>query len=202
MITKNMNHKRRQLLAFGALLPTTLYTGKSTLAHDATPTEADIGFCQDMSIHHLQALAMCQRVLGRDTGDSVQAAAGEVLQNQAMEVGQMRAWLSDWGASTVPPTMVMAWMGANQGQGMPLANMPGYASNEELLELSTTQGIARGRRWLELMRAHHVGGVSMANQATVLCSSEKVVRLARIQVQSQSYEIAVYDQLLAGPYVN
>lgn len=191
---------RRKLLTAAALSSFTLCINNRASANESAPTDADIGFCQDMSIHHLQALAMCQRVLGRDTGDSVQAAAGEVLQNQAMEVGQMRAWLTDWGASTVPPTTVMAWMGANQGQGMPLANMPGYASNEELLELSTTRGIARGRRWLELMRAHHVGGVSMADRAAALCSTEKVVRLAKIQVQSQSYEIAVYDQLLAGPY--
>lgn len=161
---------------------------------------ADIGFCQDMSVHHLQALAMCQRVLGRDTGGSVQAAAAEVLQNQAMEVGQMRAWLTDWNASTVPPTTVMAWMGANKGQGMSLAMMPGYATDAELLELSTYQGIDLGRRWLELMRAHHVGGVMMANSAAELASAEKVIRLAKTQAEVQAYEIAQYDYLLSGLY--
>jgi len=161
---------------------------------------ADIGFCQDMGVHHLQALAMCQRVLGRDTGGSVQAAAAEVLQNQAMEVGQMRAWLADWGASTVPPKTVMGWMGANQGAGMPIAMMPGYASDEQMVELSLLEGRARGRHWLELMRAHHVGGVMMASQALDLASSEKVIRLAGFQVKAQSFEISQYDILLAGAY--
>lgn len=194
------NRNRRLFLAAGTLLPAALTSSPSMAAETEEPTIADIGFCSDMSVHHLQALAMCQRVLGRNTGDAVQAAAAEVLQNQAMEVGQMRAWLADWGASTVPPTIVMGWMGANQGAGMSLSNMPGYATDAELLELSTREGIDRGRRWLELMRAHHVGGVNMANQAQALTSSSKVIRLATIQAKVQTYEIYQYDLLLAGRY--
>ena len=196
-----MNISRRYFLASSAfMLPATLLSNSVLAADSEQATEADIGFCQDMSVHHLQALDMCRRVLGRDTGGPVQAAATEVLENQAMEVGQMRGWLADWGASTVPPTTVMAWMGANQGAGMPLAMMPGYASAEQLLELSLLTGIARGKRWLELMHAHHVGGVMMASQAQNLASSTKVVRLAKFQVLAQNYEISQYDLLLAGRY--
>lgn len=197
---KSTNLNRRKILAAVTALPASLTFVPNAAANDTDPSAADAGFCQDMSVHHLQALAMCQRVLGRDTGDAIQAAASEVLQNQAMEVGQMRAWLADWGLSTVPPSTVMGWMGANQGQGMPLANMPGYASDEQLLELSITTGIERGRKWLELMRAHHVGGVMMASEAVNLCSAEKVIRLAKGQVRTQSYEIEQYDLLLAGTY--
>jgi len=175
-------------------------TNSVLVADTEQPTAADIGYCQDMTVHHLQALDMCRRVLGRDTGGAIQAAATEVLENQAMEVGQMRSWLTDWGASTVPPSTVMAWMDANKGAGMPLAMMPGYASDEELLELSLLNGIALGKKWLELMRAHHVGGVMMANQAQNLASSYKVVRLAKLQVTAQTFEISQYDLLLAGPY--
>ena len=191
---------RRRFIAAGALVPASLTFDSVAAASSEEPTAADIGFCQDMSVHHLQALAMCQRVLGRDTGGAVQAAAAEVLQNQAMEVGQMRAWLADWSESTVPPSIVMGWMGANNGAGMPIAMMPGYASDEQLLELSTLDGRARGRRWLELMRAHHVGGVTMASQAAVLASSSKVIRLATFQAKAQTFEISQYDILLAGSY--
>lgn len=196
----NTRNSRRGFLAAAAVAPVAFSSTTAYSQNADNPTAVDIGFCSDMSVHHLQALAMCQRVLGRDTGDSVQAAAAEVLMNQAIEVGQMRAWLTDWGASTVPPTTVMGWMGANNGEGMPLAMMPGYASKEELLELSTREGTDRGKRWLELMRAHHVGGVNMALQAQALASSEKVIRLATIQVTTQTYEISLYDQLLASQY--
>jgi uncharacterized protein (DUF305 family) len=177
------------------------------------PSFADIGFCTDMTAHHVQALVMCQRVLGRDTGDAVQAAAAEVLQNQAIEVGQMRAWLTDWGHSTSPPETVMSWMPMSSPETsgtdhdemtdatpMTLEMMPGYASTAELLELSTATGIAQGRRWLELMRAHHVGGIAMAAAAIELATIEKVIRLAESQAAAQSFEVSQYDQLLAGPY--
>lgn len=174
--------------------------GEGAATGDASPSDADIGFLADMSTHHVQALAMCQRVLGRDTGDAVQAAAAEVLQTQAIEVGTMRAWLADWGESTSPPTVVMAWMGMNDGEGMPTAMMPGLASDEEMRSLSVAEGAEQGRRWLELMRAHHVGGVAMAEAATGLVSTDKVARLARIQAEVQTYEIGQYDILLSTAY--
>ena len=192
---------RRRLLFVSACTALPIVVPRRAQAQDQT-NDADFGFCRDMSIHHLQALAMCQRVLGRDTGDSVQAAAAEVLQNQALEVGHMHAWLADWGQPTVPPTVVMDWMGANGGVGIPLADMPGYATEEELFELSNLTGWARGRRWLELMRTHHEGGVTMATRAQELAASEKVRGLATRQARTQSYEIAQYDILLTGPYAD
>lgn len=207
-----MNNRRRCLAGIAASTFTFALSSSSanstvvnnsdgSLTRAATPTDVDIGFCKDMCVHHLQAIDMCLRVLGRQTGGAVQAAAAEVLQFQAMEVGQMRAWLTDWGESTVPPTHVMSWMlCTTDQQGMPLSGMPGYASPEAMLELSQLDGLATGRRWLELMRAHHEGGVSMASEAVLLASSEKVIRLAKGQAASQRYEIHQYDILLSGIY--
>lgn len=161
-------------------------------------TDADAGFCTDMTMHHVQAMAMCQRVLGRDTGDPVQAAAAEVLQTQAIEVGMMRAWLTDWGRSTSPPDTVMAWM--HDGVAMRVGMMPGLATDGEMRDLSLAEGAAQGKLWIELMRAHHVGGVAMAEAAIELVSADKVLRLARTQVEVQTFEIAQYDQLLSTVY--
>ena len=162
------------------------------------PTDVDVGFLTDMSVHHGQALVLCQRVLGGDVGTPVLAAAAEVLQNQAIELGMMRAWLSDWGRSTAPPETVMAWM--HIGGGMPLAEMHGLASDAELAELARLEGLEQGRYWLELMSAHHEGGVAMAEAAAGLASSEKVIRLAESQAAIQTYEIEQYRQLLTTTY--
>lgn len=164
------------------------------------PNAAAIGFCTDMSAHHIQALAMCQRVLGRDTGQPVQAAATEVLQTQGIELGMMWAWLTDWGVSTSVPDTVMAWMGMNDGQGVPANAMPGIASADEMRALSLAVGTDRGQLWLQLMRTHHVGGVQMAAAAIGLVDVAKVRRLAQTQVDVQTYEIDQYDLLLATEY--
>lgn len=198
---------RRQLLRLagaGTIGFATGLAGGRSLGPDGSPaetaSEADIGFCTDMTVHHVQALAMCQRVIGRDTGDPVQAAASEVLQTQAIEIGMMRAWLADWGQSTASPTTAMAWMGMHDGAGMPVAMMPGLASDEEMRELSLADGRDRGRIWIELMRTHHLGGVDMAAAAVDLAGAEKVRRLAQVQIDVQTFEIGQYDLLLATDY--
>lgn len=183
--------------ALGGALVASAASAESDAEVVEAPTDVDIGFCSDMTVHHVQALAMCQRVLGRDTGDAVQAAAAEVLQTQAIEVGMMRAWLTDWGQSTATPETAMEWMGH---EGMPTAMMPGLASDAEMQALSLAEGVAQGRLWLQLMRAHHVGGVAMAEAATRMASSPKVLRLANTQVMVQAFEIGQYDQLLNGEY--
>lgn len=187
-------------LVGGMAVQSTTSIDAGPAAGEGTPSTADIGFCTDMTVHHVQALAMCQRVLGRDTGDPVQAAAAEVLQTQAIEIGTMRAWLTDWGRSTTAPATAMAWMGMNDGDGVAAELMPGLATAEELSSLSTTNGRERGRRWIELMRAHHVGGVAMAEAALDLVSLAKVGRLAQTQVTVQTFEIEQYDVMLATSY--
>ncbi len=198
--------RRRLLGALGAGLFGAATLGCASAEADTAsgeePNDADIGFLSDMAAHHLQALAMCERVLGRETGGPVQSAATEVLRNQSYEVGTMHAWLRDWGQSTATPDTVMAWMGMHEGAGMPAAMMPGLASDEDMFALATAEGESRGRLWLELMRAHHVGGVAMADAAVDLVATDKVRRLAGTQSAVQTYEIAQYDELLATTYAN
>lgn len=168
------------------------------VGRSVTAPTVDIGYLTDMSAHHGQALVLCQRVLGQDVGTPVIAAAAEVLQNQAIELGTMRAWLSDWGASTAPPETVMAWM--HGGLELPLSMMHGLATDAELAELAQLDGMAKGKRWLELMLAHHEGGVVMAEAAVTMAETDKVIGLARNQALVQSYEIEQYQQLLATTY--
>jgi uncharacterized protein (DUF305 family) len=158
------------------------------------PNEVDVGFATDMAFHHAQALAMAQRVLGTDTGGSVQAAAAEILQTQAYEMGLLQAWLREWGESTAPPETAMTWM----GMAVPADEMPGYATDEEMAELADVTGSAKGRRFLELMRAHHVGGLHMAEHAVEHAATEQVRAAAAAMVANQTYDVAVFDHLLAA----
>ncbi|EAR24060.1 hypothetical protein A20C1_02309 [marine actinobacterium PHSC20C1] len=193
---------RRKFLAFGVLALTgtalaacTSVADTSRASSDAavTPNETDIGFFRDMALHHEQALAMCQRVIGRDNGDSVQSLAADILQNQSFERGVMHTWLTVWDESTAPPKTVMAWMGME----MPAAEMTGLATDEQMRSLATSTGIAQGRLFLTLMRAHHVGGAHMAASASQSAALSMVRATAARMNSIQTYEIGIIDQLLA-----
>ena len=165
-----------------------------------SPNEIDIGFCQDMAFHHEQALAMCQRVLGRDTGSQVQTSAADILQNQSYERGMMHTWLQSWGKSTAPPSTVMGWMGMGTGgEGMPAADMPGLATADQMRQLALAESTEKGRLFLELMRTHHIGGVTMADAASGAATAP-VRQIAFQASASQTFEITIFDELLATTY--
>ncbi|WP_010202381.1 DUF305 domain-containing protein [Salinibacterium sp. PAMC 21357] len=194
---------RRSFLAFGALAVagTALAACTAPQADAAavtteTPNDTDIGFYTDMALHHEQALAMCQRVIGRDNGDSVQSLAADILQNQSFERGVMHTWLTVWGESTAPPETVMGWMGME----MPATEMMGLASDDQMSSLATTTGLTQGRLFLTLMRAHHVGGVYMAEMANENAAIATVRATAERMATIQNYEIGIIDQLLATTY--
>jgi uncharacterized protein (DUF305 family) len=182
----------------GVLVPPAGTDVGATAAGDASvsPSAVDVGFFTDMSFHHAQALAMCQRVLGSDAGGPALAAAAEILQNQSYETGLMHAWLRVWGESTAPPDEAMGWMHA----AVPATAMPGYATDGEMSELTELTGAAKGRRFLELMRAHHEGGVHMADYAAGAASTEVVRTAASTMAEVQRYDVTVFDELLATTY--
>ncbi|WP_307783883.1 MULTISPECIES: DUF305 domain-containing protein [unclassified Salinibacterium] len=204
--TNAVNPARRNFLAFGLLAltgtalaacTTAAADDDDTSAAEETPNDTDIGFFTDMALHHEQALAMCQRVLGRDNGDSVQSLAADILQNQSFERGVMHTWLTVWGESTAPPETVMAWMGME----MPAVEMTGLATDEQMSSLSTTTGMDQGRLFLNLMRAHHVGGVHMAAYANEHAAVSTVRATAERMDVIQTYEIGIIDQLLSTTYL-
>ena len=197
------NTARRSFLAFGALaVAGTALAACTATDSDAagesteTPNDTDIGFFTDMALHHEQALAMCQRVIGRDNGDPVQSLAADILQNQSFERGVMHTWLTVWGESTAPPETVMGWMGME----MPAAEMMGLATDEQMSSLATATGLAQGRLFLTLMRAHHVGGVHMAEMASENAAIANVRTTAERMATIQNYEIGIIDQLVATTY--
>ncbi|MGV8851301.1 MAG: DUF305 domain-containing protein [Rhodoglobus sp.] len=191
-------------LAFGALAAagTALTACTATDVEVAaitteTPNDTDIGFFSDMALHHEQALAMRQRVIGRDNGDSVQSLAADILQTQSFERGVMHTWLTVWGESTAPPETVMGWMGME----MPAAEMTGLATDEQMNSLATAAGIPQGRLFLNLMRAHHLGGVHMAEMASGMAAIDTDRATAERMATIQNYEIGIIDQLRATTYV-
>jgi uncharacterized protein (DUF305 family) len=88
----------------------------------------------------------------------------------------------------------MAWM----GEPTPLAQMPGYASDEQLVALRNARGAEADTLFAELMIAHHEGGVHMAEHVAMHGANDEVVALANSMVSSQQGEINEMKMLLAA----
>src|SRR5690606_33248566 len=105
---------------------------------DPDPTAVDIGFLQDMSTHHNQAVEMAGIALTRTTDAEVRGLAYDILTTQANQIGRMQGWLQLWDAPSQSVEGHMGWMSDGHGDGGhhggadehtgPVATMPGMAS--------------------------------------------------------------------------
>lgn len=147
---------------------------------------ADVGYLQDMITHHEQALAMATYELANGELPGVRIFASEILQQQSYEIGLMEAKLEEWHQHrSERSTTAMGWM----GMGMPVDSMPGLATDAQMRALRDARGIEADRLFLELMAAHHRGGVDMGRAGAERASDGWVRDLAGRQASNQVIEI-------------
>jgi uncharacterized protein (DUF305 family) len=153
----------------------------------------DVGFAQDMGVHHAQAVAMSAAVHERSQDPEVRALALDILTTQQAQIGMMSAWLEEWEQPQSATGPTMGWMGA--GHSGP---MPGMASPEELASLRTLPAGRLEEQFLRLMIRHHAGALPMASAAVDTASHEPLVRLAGTMLDGQQAEIDLMQDLLAA----
>jgi len=154
----------------------------------------DTGFLQDMRVHHEQAVLMSliYRNLP-DTDPSLRTTARTILVGQSQEVGRMSQLLDVFAESTVNETGTgMGWM----GMAMDVDTMPGMATDDELDQLGRLTGRDADELFVQLMTAHHLGGIDMADFAAANAANDKVRVLATNLSSGQQSDIVEMAQLL------
>jgi uncharacterized protein (DUF305 family) len=178
-------------LAFTALVGLAGYVVGVRLTQPPT-SAVDEGFLADMTSHHDQAVELAMLQLANGSDVTTRGFAEEVLLLQRWELGLMYAYQAERGAvqpeySIDRPTM--AWM----DHELPLQQMPGMASEEQIARLSQATGRDADVLFLQLMQEHHRGGVHMASYAAEHARDPKVRELAARMARNQATEINEYQ---------
>lgn len=175
----------------------------------------DVGFAQDMSVHHGQAVEMSAMALANAADPAVRSLAYDVLTTQQSQLGTMQGWLSLWDRPPLGSGEPMQWMPTDSASdsahhSMPgmesgtdtadssSSRMPGMATTDELAELRRTTGPAFDVRYLQLLLRHHQGGIPMAQYAAEGAAVPAVSSLAGQMVATQQAESTAIGQLLAA----
>lgn len=178
----------------------------------------DVGFAQDMTVHHTQAVQMANVAYTRAESPEIRSLAFDILTSQQAQIGQMQGWLSLWGRALLPTGEYMTWMVGGDGSGhsgmagmagmsgadasaVPaggLAQMPGMATQDELAGLRGATGPALDVLFLQLMLRHHEGGASMLTYAAQNASQPVVANFARQVSSTQLNESEYMTSLLAA----
>ena len=161
-------------------------------AEPKAPSPADVGFLQDMIAHHEQAVEMSSTALSDDLPAGVRSFALEVVSDQRYEIGLMESTLRMWGEPLESDDgKAMAWM----DHSVDVERMPGMATEAEIAGLGKLRGDEAAERWIDLMTAHHGGGIHLADNGVRLVKDPFVHDLAARIGRNQRIEINEYTQL-------
>ncbi len=163
---------------------------------------AEAGFARDMATHHAQAVEMSFVIRDKSSDDGLRTLAYDIIVTQSTQRGVFMGWLQEWRLPQSSTHPRMAWMPGHEAMpqppapGMPL--MHGMASEEELRQLHTAQGVRAEVLFLQLMIRHHEGGVLMARALEALSSRADVVQIAKRIDDGQRVEIMQMTEMLAA----
>ncbi|MEJ2868768.1 DUF305 domain-containing protein [Actinomycetospora sp. OC33-EN08] len=190
----------KAVVAIGAVLILLLVGGLvgALIGQRTAPTYApaagsvDVGFLQDMSVHHRQAIQMAVWERSNTTDPALRQLAFDIESSQTQQLGMMQGWLqlSEQRGETAPG-QYMAWM------GMPMPSMPGMATETDLQRFRAATGQGLDVEFLQLMLRHHEGGLHMMEMASAQASVPAVRTLATSMVTTQTAESQTMTQLLA-----
>jgi uncharacterized protein (DUF305 family) len=184
------------VLALGATVGAAVqgHSSEASVSAGQVPSAVDIGFSQDMIVHHEQAVLMAQLVRNRTKDAQVAALAAGIEDDQLLDIGALRGYLTLWHAPMLPSGPPMQWM-AEQAA---MTTMPGMATTAQLNALRTATGPALDRMFLQLMLRHHDGGQVMLADATAHAGIDVVRALAARMAFDQRQESQTIAALLAG----
>lgn len=153
------------------------------------PNATDIGFADDMTAHHFQALSMSYLYIQDGADPVLLSTAKEIVFAQSGEIQRMQELLSSWQADVTPNT-AMEWMGMSVAQNA----QPGMASEANMKQLADGTGGALDDLWSSLMIQHHGGGVHMAKAALESANNSTMRAIADRTVRVQQMEINEINQ--------
>ncbi|MEU6642079.1 DUF305 domain-containing protein [Saccharomonospora sp. NPDC046836] len=161
----------------------------------------EVGFAQDMSVHHLQAVTMANWAREHSTDPAIAQLGFDIGSTQTEQVGRMKGWLMLWQQSEQPLGEYMTWMTQAGGHHAMSSSggsaaMPGMATTAELSRLRSLSGKELDVYFLQLMLRHHQGGTDMAQYAYDHASVGAVRTLAKSILDSQGPEMVQMRQLL------
>lgn len=180
--------------------------------HTPEAGSVDVGFAQDMSVHHSQAVEMSAIALANTDDPAVRGLAYDILTTQQNQLGQMQGWLNLWDQPLLPSGGYMGWMDGghmdsghgDHGSGASgdhesgsMAKMPGMATSDEISALRQATGVAGDVQFLQLMLRHHQGGLPMMEYGAQHASERVVRQLAQTMVNTQQSESTLMTDMLA-----
>jgi uncharacterized protein (DUF305 family) len=151
--------------------------------------EFDLRFIDAMIPHHEGAVVMAKEVLQKSKRPEIKKLANEIIEAQAKEIAQMKAWRTAWYPQA--PSQPVAWH-AEMNHSMTMTQ-----DQVKSMMMSMDLGKADAEfdlRFINAMIPHHEGAVVMAQDVLQKSKRPEIQQLAKDIITSQEAEIAQMKQ--------
>jgi uncharacterized protein (DUF305 family) len=172
----------------------TIPPGQAGTIEQPPPNDADLTFMTDMIFHHAQAVEMAKLAPNRAASKDLKELADRIADVQGPEIDMMNRWLAAHGQLKIDPSAP-----GGHGHGdLPMLDMPGMATPEQMTELKAAKGDRFDTLFLQLMITHHQGALTMAETVQKGGVDVRVQEIADDVIATQSDEIDRMRGWLAG----
>lgn len=165
---------------------------------------ADVDYLLTMIEHHSQAVEMTDLAEERGTDPELDRITERIAAAQEAEITMMEEWLETNVYTPVREgSSEQSYCSADRNgevscpTDLDHSSMPGMASPEELTELENSDGEEFDRLFVELMSAHHEGGIDMAEEEVANGQSTRVTTMANDVIAEQRADIARMEEALS-----
>lgn len=179
-LTQKLNKNRKKAAIITVIGLTGLILFSTILENpneeSESPTEfnqADVMFMNMMIIHHDQAIKMAELAPNRTDNEHILELSRNISEAQRAENNQMAKWLRELG-----------YQRPRDGH-----RMAGMASQNQMQELSNSEGSEFDQLFSDLMITHHEGGINMAMSFSRRGKNTELVEMERQMIETQQNEI-------------
>jgi uncharacterized protein (DUF305 family) len=161
---------------------------------EGTPS---VNFARDMAAHHRQAVEMTLIVRDRTQDPALRQLLIDQILTQQAQIGYFEGWLTTWGLPLAGPQPPMTGMMRHEGSEMQMTpELMGMQPQSTVNKLGTLPVAEAEIQFLQMMIAHHKGGVLMSQSVLAENPRPEVARLAESIINGQTAEIDYMQTLL------
>ena len=145
----------------------------------AAPAAApyDLQFLDTMAKHHQGAIDMANAAQGKVTNGQLKALVAKIPADQQKEIDQMKSWREQW-YSGAPPAENMSMPGMAGSMTMDMSHLTDMKAGTEYDVM-----------FVDMMVPHHLGAVTMSQDALARAEHPELKTLAQSIIDEQQKEI-------------
>ncbi len=149
---------------------------------NAASAPYDLQFIDTMISHHQEAINMAHPAETKAQHAELKEMARNIIRDQEREISQMKQWREQW------------FKDKPQAMNMEMPGMMNSMKGMDMRLLNAASGNSFDLVFLDMMKPHHQGAITMAREALTRAEHPEIKRIAQQIIRAQESEIEMMNK--------